>query len=317
MATVDTTTVTLTVNGREVTSQRASRWSRRRRGRHRDPRLLLRAAPGAGVGACRMCLCEIEGMPKLQTACTTPAADGMVVDSLSARAREGQDAVLEFLLINHPLDCPVCDKGGECPLQDQTFRYGPGVTRMRRRSARSRSRSRSRRSSSSTASAASSATGAPASRRAFRRPASRSGASRHAPGHTTFEGRSYTNEFSGNVTVELRPVGAFTTSSAYRFRARPWETEEVRGTCDHCAVGCRTAVQSTREGHRGARTRASLPTPRSTRAGSATRAGTRSASWRATDASRRASSLVCSPEARTATEPGPNRSTVARRRSAT
>ena len=84
-----------------------------------EPRL------GAGVGACRMCLCEIEGMPKLQTACTTPAADGMVVDSHGARAREGQDAVLEFLLLNHPLDCPVCDKGGECPLQDLTFRYGP------------------------------------------------------------------------------------------------------------------------------------------------------------------------------------------------
>ena len=69
-------------------------------------------------------------MPKLQTACTTPVADGMVVHSHSDRAREGQDAVLEFLLINHPLDCPVCDKGGECPLQDLTFRYGPGVTRM-------------------------------------------------------------------------------------------------------------------------------------------------------------------------------------------
>ena len=69
-------------------------------------------------------------MPKLQTACTTPAADGMIVQSRSDRAREGQDAVLEFLLLNHPLDCPVCDKGGECPLQDLTFRYGPGNTRM-------------------------------------------------------------------------------------------------------------------------------------------------------------------------------------------
>ena len=69
-------------------------------------------------------------MPKLQTACTTPVADGMVVHSHSDRAREGQDAVLEFLLLNHPLDCPVCDKGGECPLQDLTFRYGPGSTRM-------------------------------------------------------------------------------------------------------------------------------------------------------------------------------------------
>src|SRR5205085_8800999 len=71
-------------------------------------------------------------MPKLQAACTMTAADGMIVKSAatSEKAEEGQDAVLEFLLLNHPLDCPVCDKGGECPLQDLTFRYGPGKSRM-------------------------------------------------------------------------------------------------------------------------------------------------------------------------------------------
>ena len=87
-----------------------------------EPRL------GPPVGACRMCLVEIEGMPKLQAGCTLTAQDGMVVRTAqtSAKAAEGQEATLEFILVNHPLDCPVCDKGGECPLQDLTFRYGPG-----------------------------------------------------------------------------------------------------------------------------------------------------------------------------------------------
>src|SRR5260370_12954727 len=79
-----------------------------------------------------MCLVEVEGMPKLQTACTMTAQDGMVVKTArtSKLAAEGQNATLEFILVNHPLDCPVCDKGGECPLQDLTFRYGPGKTRL-------------------------------------------------------------------------------------------------------------------------------------------------------------------------------------------
>jgi NADH-quinone oxidoreductase subunit G len=91
-----------------------------------EPRL------GAPIGACRMCLVEIEGLPKLQAGCTLTAQDGMVVRTArtSAKAAEGQSATLEFILVNHPLDCPVCDKGGECPLQDLTFRFGPGNTRM-------------------------------------------------------------------------------------------------------------------------------------------------------------------------------------------
>ena len=90
-----------------------------------EPRL------GPPVGACRMCLVEVEGMPKLQAGCTLTAQDGMVVQTArtSEQAAEGQNATLEFILVNHPLDCPVCDKGGECPLQDLTFRYGPGHRR--------------------------------------------------------------------------------------------------------------------------------------------------------------------------------------------
>ena len=88
-----------------------------------EPRL------GPPVGACRMCLCEVApGPPKPQAACTLTAADGMAVKTAltSEMAAEAQNATLEFILVNHPLDCPVCDKGGECPLQDLTFRYGPG-----------------------------------------------------------------------------------------------------------------------------------------------------------------------------------------------
>src|ERR1044072_2321605 len=82
------------------------------------------------VGACRMCLVEIEGIPKLQTACSTPIRDGMVVHTQTDRVHQAQRAVVEFLLTTHPLDCPVCDKGGECPLQDITIRHGPGNSRF-------------------------------------------------------------------------------------------------------------------------------------------------------------------------------------------
>src|SRR5882672_7073033 len=85
---------------------------------------------GAPVGACRMCLVEVEGIPKLQTSCSTPVKDGMVVHTQTDRVKHAQNAVVEFLLVNHPLDCPVCDKGGECPLQDITFGWGLGTTRV-------------------------------------------------------------------------------------------------------------------------------------------------------------------------------------------
>ena len=88
---------------------------------------------------------EIEGMPKLQTACSTPVRDGMVVYTRNDQVKGAQNAVVEFLLVNHPLDCPVCDKGGECPLQDIAMGWGTGAAASPRRSAISRSRSRSRR----------------------------------------------------------------------------------------------------------------------------------------------------------------------------
>ena len=207
-----------------------------------EPRL------GPAVGACRMCLVEIEGMPKLQAGCTLTAQDGMVVRTAqtSAKAAEGQNSTLEFLLVNHPLDCPVCDKGGECPLQDLTFRWGPGATRMH------------------------------FPKRTFDKPIPISPVisldrercilcfrcTRFSEGVSedmqlvarnrgaqsviaTFEGEPYRAHFSGNVT-ELCPVGALLPST-YRFRARPWEIDNVPTVCGLCPVGCNVWA-TTREG---------------------------------------------------------------------
>jgi NADH-quinone oxidoreductase subunit G len=207
-----------------------------------EPRL------GAPVGACRMCLCEVEGMPKLQAACTLTAQDGLVLSTAqtSAKAAEGQNAVLEFILINHPLDCPDCDKGGECPLQDLTFRWGPGATRMRfpKRTfdkpipvspliALDRERCilcyRCTRFSETVAEDGQLV--------AINRGAGSIIA--------TFEDEPYRAHFSGNV-LELCPVGAL-TSTTYRFRARPWEIQNVPTVCGLCPVGCNTWA-TTREG---------------------------------------------------------------------
>src|SRR5689334_11130588 len=207
-----------------------------------EPRL------GAAVGACRMCLVEVEGIPKLQAGCTLSAQDGMIVRTArsSEKAAEGQNSTLEFILVNHPLDCPVCDKGGECPLQDLTFRYGPGNTRMT------------------------------FPKRTFEKPipisptialdrercilcyrCTRFSESVAEDGQlvainrgaqsviATFEDEPYRAHFSGNV-IELCPVGAL-TSTQYRFEARPWEIQNVPTVCGDCPVGCNTQV-TTREG---------------------------------------------------------------------
>ncbi|HEX5798477.1 MAG TPA: 2Fe-2S iron-sulfur cluster-binding protein [Gaiellaceae bacterium] len=207
-----------------------------------EPRL------GPPVGACRMCLVEVEGIPKLQAGCTLTAQDGMVVRTAqtSAKAAEGQNATLEFILVNHPLDCPVCDKGGECPLQDLTFRWGPGASRMT------------------------------FPKRTLEKPIPLSPAialdrercilcyrctrfSENVSGDgqlvarnrgalsliTTFEDEPYSGPFTGNVT-ELCPVGALLPTQ-YRFEARPWEIQNVPTVCGLCPVGCNISV-TTREG---------------------------------------------------------------------
>ncbi len=207
-----------------------------------EPRL------GPPVGACRMCLVEVEGIPKLQAGCTLAATDGMVVKTAatSEKAAAGQHGTLEFILVNHPLDCPVCDKGGECPLQDLTFRYGPGSTRMNFEKTTfekpipisptiSLDRERCILCYRCTR---------------FSESVSEDGqlvaANRGAMSViTTFADEPYTGPFTGNVT-ELCPVGALLPTQ-YRFEGRPWEIATVPTVCGLCPVGCNTSV-TIREG---------------------------------------------------------------------
>jgi NADH-quinone oxidoreductase subunit G len=192
---------------------------------------------GAPVGACRMCLVEIEGIPKLQTACSTPVKDGMVVHTQTDRVRHAQEAVVEFLLINHPLDCPVCDKGGECPLQDISFGWGGGRSRFiepKRHFVKPLALSpliaidrercilcyRCVRFSQEIA-------------EDYQLILQERGAHTYV---ATFDGHPYVAPFSGNI-VELCPVGAL-TSQPYRFRARPWDIEGAGSVCTLCPSQC-------------------------------------------------------------------------------
>ncbi len=192
---------------------------------------------GSPIGACRMCLVHVEGMRGLQTACSTAVQEDMVVRTETDEVRDAQDGVLELLLANHPLDCPVCDKGGECPLQDLTFKFGPGETRFVER------------------------------KRHFPKPldlSSQIALDRERcitcfrcvrfsqevaeDGHlimrergaeteiATFTGDAYTGRFTGNV-IDLCPVGAL-TSIPYRFVARPWDIRNAPSVCGECPVGC-------------------------------------------------------------------------------
>jgi NADH-quinone oxidoreductase subunit G len=123
--------VSLVIDGREVTVPEGTMLhDAAKMGDVEIPVFCYEPKLGEPVGACRMCLVEIEGMPKLQTSCSTPVRDGMVVYTQTDRVKEAQEAVVEFLLVNHPLDCPVCDKGGECPLQDIAMGWGPGKSRF-------------------------------------------------------------------------------------------------------------------------------------------------------------------------------------------
>ncbi|HEX3980621.1 MAG TPA: NADH-quinone oxidoreductase subunit NuoG, partial [Acidimicrobiales bacterium] len=238
-------TVTFTLDGRSVTADKGE--------------MLIAAAERAGtfiprfcyhprmksVGVCRMCLVEVSGPrgASLQPSCFVEVQDGAEVVTDSDKVKKAQDGVLEFLLINHPLDCPVCDKGGECPLQDQTLAYGPGETRFVEE------------------------------KRHFEKPIPISelvlldrerciqcsrctrfadevageaqidfiGRGEHLEVNT-FPDLPFASYFSGN-TVQICPVGAL-TAVPYRFAARPWDLDQVESTCTTCSVGCRVAVQS-------------------------------------------------------------------------
>ena len=200
------------------------------------------------VGMCRQCLVEVETPrgPMMVVSCMTPVAEGQVVRTATQGVKKAQEGVLELLLANHPLDCPVCDKGGECPLQDQAFSHGPGESRFVEE------------------------------KRHYEKPIAISDVvyldrercilcdrcTRFADevagdalitftsrGNDTqvltFPDEPFSSYFSGN-TVQICPVGAL-TAKPYRFKARPWDLEQTESTCTSCSVGCRTVVQSSRD----------------------------------------------------------------------
>jgi NADH-quinone oxidoreductase subunit G len=204
--------------------------------------------PGLGVeGSCRVCIVKVEKMPKLQTSCSTVCTDGMVVDTCSREVMDARASVFEFLLINHPLDCPVCDKGGECPLQDSSYTFGPRGSRME------------------------------FPRRTFDGEGVKADIDfgptlmlnrnrcilctrcvrflRDVDGEaqigivdrgngsqiSTFEERGVHSLASGNL-MDVCPVGAITTRD-YRFKSRPWDNSmAVDTTCTLCSKGCSTTA---------------------------------------------------------------------------
>ncbi len=244
----DPNAVTLSINGREIAARKGD--------------MVIAAALGAdeyiphfcyhprmsSVGMCRQCMVEVEGPrgPMMVVSCMTPVADGQVVRTDTEQVARAQEGMLELLLANHPLDCPVCDKGGECPLQDQAFSHGPGESRYVE------------------------------SKRHYEKPIPISDlvyldrercilcdrCTRFADevagdklihfvsrGNNTqvmtFPDEPFVSYFSGN-TVQICPVGAL-TAKPYRFKARPWDLTQQESTCTTCAVGCRTVVQSSRD----------------------------------------------------------------------
>ena len=200
------------------------------------------------VGMCRQCMVEVEGPrgPMMVVSCMTPVADGQVVRTDTEQVKRAQEGMLELLLANHPLDCPVCDKGGECPLQDQAYSHGPGESRYVE------------------------------AKRHYEKPIPISDlvyldrercilcdrCTRFADevagdklihfisrGNDTqvmtFPDEPFVSYFSGN-TVQICPVGAL-TAKPYRFKARPWDLDQRESTCTTCSVGCRTVIQSSRD----------------------------------------------------------------------
>ncbi len=190
--------------------------------------------------ACRMCLVEIEKTPKLQVGCTTPVAEGMIVHTDTPQVHQARKGMVEFLLTNHPLDCPVCDKGGECELQDMTFRYGMGESRFLEQKQHVDEQQWS-----------------PVV--FYDKPRcilcyrcvricdegmgvkalgviNRGSISEIAPNHF-----DHLNCDECGMCIDICPVGAL-TSGMYRYKTRPWEMKHVGTICTHCADGCKTTL---------------------------------------------------------------------------
>jgi NADH-quinone oxidoreductase subunit G len=240
-------TVTLTIDGRQITVEKG--------------KTVLQAAieagisvpyycyhPGLGIdGSCRVCVVKIEKMPKLQTSCSTTCAEGMIVSTRDPDTVQARAGVLEFLLVNHPLDCPVCDKGGECPLQDFSYTFGPAESRMdfprrvfdgegvradvdfgptlmlnRNRCILCTRCVRFMREVDSDAQINIVDRG-------------------YGSEIATFQEQGVHSLLSGNL-MDVCPVGAITTRD-YRFKSRPWDNPNVVDTiCTLCAKGCSTSA---------------------------------------------------------------------------
>ena len=222
--------------------------------------LLINAAKQAGIeipafcyydgyslqAACRMCLVEVEKAPKMPTACTTPVAEGMIVRTDTEQVRKARKMTLEFLLTNHPLDCPVCDKGGECELQDMVFRYGAGESRFVENKWHVDEKQWS----------PVVFYDGPRCILCFRcvrvcnegmgvgalGVVNRGSVSEIAPN----EGDHLNCDECG-MCIDICPVGAL-TSGVYRYQARPWEMDHVGTICTHCSNGCKTTL-GTRNDH--------------------------------------------------------------------
>jgi NADH-quinone oxidoreductase subunit G len=232
--------VKLTIDGRQVQAPPGT--------------LVIDAAKRAGIeipsfcyyegltlqAACRMCLVEVEKMPKLMTACTLPVSEGMVVRTETAQVAAARKYMLEFLLTNHPLDCPVCDKGGECELQDMTFRYGAGESRFTEEKVHTPEKQFS----------PVVFYDAPRCILCFRCVRiCNEGLGVNALGVIN---RGVVSEIAPNkgdhlecdecgACIDICPVGAL-TSGAYRYKTRPWEMTHVGTTCAHCSDGCKTTL---------------------------------------------------------------------------
>ncbi len=238
-------TVNLTINGQAVQAAKGT--------------LLIEAARAAGIeipsfcyyegytlqAACRMCLVEVEKTPKLQVGCTLPVAEGMVVHTESEVVRSARKGTLEFLLTNHPLDCPVCDKGGECELQDMVFAYGAGESRFTERKQHVDEKQWS----------PVVFFDAPRCILCYR--CVRVCNEGMGVGALGVSDRGVISEILPNrhdhlecdecgACIDICPVGAL-TSGAYRYKTRPWEMEHVGTICTHCADGCKTTL-GTRNG---------------------------------------------------------------------
>ena len=232
--------VKLTIDGREVQAAPGT--------------LVIDAAKAVGIeipafcyyegltlqAACRMCLVEVEKMPKMMTACTLPVAEGMVVRTETAQVAQARKYTLEFLLTNHPLDCPVCDKGGECELQDMVFRYGAGESRYTEEKVHTPEKQFS----------PVVFFDAPRCILCFR--CVRICNEGLGVGALGVINRGVTSEIAPNkgdhlecdecgACIDICPVGAL-TSGIYRYQTRPWEMTHVGTICTHCGDGCKTTL---------------------------------------------------------------------------